>query len=57
MASGPWQVAILILVIILLFGAKRFPEIARSFGRSASEFRRGQREGERPDPPEQQDGT
>ena len=57
MASGPWQVAILILVIVLVFGAKRLPEIARAFGRSASEFKRGLREGELPDPPSSQDAS
>ena len=57
MASGPWQVAILVLVIVLVFGAKKLPEIARAFGRSASEFRRGQREGELPDPSERRDGA
>ena len=57
MASGPWQVAILILVIVLVFGAKRLPESARAFGRSASEFKRGQREGELPDPPSSQDAS
>lgn len=57
MACGPWQIAIVLLVIVLIFGAKRLPEIARSIGRSASEFKRGQREGEMPDPPQQQDAT
>ena len=55
MAWGPWQIAIVLFVVILLFGAKRLPEIARSLGRSASEFKRGQREGGMPDPPSQQD--
>ena len=54
MSWGPWQIAIVLLVVILLFGAKRLPEIARSLGRSASEFRRGQREGDMPDPPSHQ---
>ena len=57
MACGPWQIAIVLLVAVLIFGAKRFPEIARSLGRSASEFKRGQREGETPDPPARQDAT
>jgi len=57
MACGPWQIAIVLLVVVLLFGAKRLPEIARSLGRSASEFRRGQREGEMPDRPSQQDAV
>lgn len=57
MACGPWQIVIVLLVIVLIFGSKRLPEIARSIGRSASEFKRGQREGETPDPPPQQDAT
>ncbi len=57
MACGPWQIAIVVLVIVLIFGAKRLPEIARSLGRSASEFKRGQREGELPDQPPRQDAT
>ena len=57
MACGPWQIAIVLLVIVLIFGAKRLPEIARSIGRSASEFKRGQREGETPDPPPRQDAA
>ena len=57
MACGPWQIAIVVLVIVLIFGAKRLPEIARSLGRSASEFKRGQREGELLDQPPRQDAT
>ena len=57
MACGPWQIAIVVLVIVLIFGAKRLPEIARSLGRSASEFKRGQREDELPDQPPRQDAT
>ena len=57
MACGPWQIAIVLLVIVLIFGSKRLPEIARSIGRSASEFKRGQREGETPDPPPRQDAV
>ncbi|GAA4988376.1 Sec-independent protein translocase subunit TatA [Kitasatospora paranensis] len=30
----PWHVLLVIAVVVLLFGAKRLPEIARSVGRS-----------------------
>ena len=43
--SGPWEVILVLLVILLLFGAKRLPELARSLGKSLSEFRRGREEG------------
>ena len=36
---GEW--ALILLVVLLLFGAKRVPEIARSLGQSMSEFKKG----------------
>ncbi|MFS8479065.1 MAG: Sec-independent protein translocase subunit TatA [Micromonosporaceae bacterium] len=33
-ALRPWHIAILVAVLILLFGAKRLPDAARSLGRS-----------------------
>ena len=32
-------------VVVLLFGAKKLPELARSVGRSTSEFKKGMKEG------------
>jgi sec-independent protein translocase protein TatA len=37
MGSGvlkPWHIIVLVVVLILLFGAKRLPDAARSLGRS-----------------------
>jgi sec-independent protein translocase protein TatA len=33
-ALRPWHIAVLLVVLILLFGAKRLPDAARSLGRS-----------------------
>ncbi len=33
-ALAPWHFAILVLVLVVLFGAKRLPDSARSLGRS-----------------------
>ena len=46
MISGPWQVALLILVIVLVFGSKKLPELARALGKAKGEFKRGTAEGE-----------
>ena len=42
---GGMEVVLIIFVIILLFGARKLPELARSLGKSLSEFKKGQREG------------
>ena len=42
---GPWEIILLLLLALLLFGAKRLPEMARSLGRSSREFKKGMREG------------
>jgi sec-independent protein translocase protein TatA len=33
-ALRPWHIIVLVVVLILLFGAKRLPDAARSLGRS-----------------------
>ena len=38
---GTTELMVIFLVILLLFGAKRLPELAQSLGRSMSEFKRG----------------
>jgi len=43
---GATELILIILVVVLLFGARKIPEIARGLGRSMSEFRKGTREGE-----------
>ncbi len=36
---GPWELLILLLVILLVFGPKRLPEMGRSLGRGLREFK------------------
>ncbi len=43
--AGHWEWLIVILVLVLLFGAKKLPELARSLGKSLSAFKKGQTEG------------
>ncbi len=37
---GFWEILLVLLVILLLFGAKRLPEIARGLGRGMKEFKK-----------------
>ncbi|MDQ3499910.1 MAG: twin-arginine translocase TatA/TatE family subunit [Acidimicrobiia bacterium] len=43
---------IIVAVVILLFGARKLPELARSLGASAKEFRKGIQEGSHEEPAE-----
>ncbi|RSM58774.1 Sec-independent protein translocase subunit TatA [Amycolatopsis sp. WAC 01376] len=38
-ALQPWHIIILVLVVVLLFGAKRLPDAARSIGKSMKIFK------------------
>lgn len=39
-----WHILILVVIIMLLFGSKRIPEIGGSIGKGIQEFKRGLRE-------------
>lgn len=41
MFSGPWEWIVIVLVVLLLFGGKKIPEIARGLGQAINEFKRG----------------
>lgn len=40
MSLGPTELILILLIVLLLFGAKRLPEIANSMGKSIKEFRK-----------------
>ena len=42
---GAPELIIILVVVILLFGARKLPDLARSIGSSAKEFRKGIEEG------------
>jgi sec-independent protein translocase protein TatA len=41
MSIGPGEILLIALVVLLLFGAGRLPEIARSIGAGLRDFKRG----------------
>lgn len=47
---------VILVVVLLLFGARKLPELARSLGASAKEFRKGVAEGSANDDSEEKDG-
>ena len=42
---GPLEVVVILLVVLLLFGAKRLPEIGRALGEGIREFKKAIKEG------------
>ena len=36
---GGWEVLVILLVVLLIFGAKRLPEIGKGMGKGIKEFR------------------
>ena len=41
---GTWEAILIFLAIVLLFGAKRIPELARGLGKGIREFKDASRE-------------
>jgi sec-independent protein translocase protein TatA len=37
--TSPWHIVLLLLIALLLFGAKRLPEIGHSLGKGMREFK------------------
>lgn len=36
---GPWEIGLIVLLALLLFGGKKLPELARGAGRAIKEFK------------------
>jgi len=43
-SPGPTEIIVILLIALLLFGAKKLPELARGMGKSVNEFKNGLRE-------------
>ncbi|MBI9057718.1 twin-arginine translocase TatA/TatE family subunit [Labilibaculum sp. DW002] len=37
---GPWQIVIIVFVIVLLFGGKKIPELMKGLGQGMKEFKK-----------------
>ena len=43
---GHWEWVLIILVVLLLFGAKKIPELAKGLGSGIKEFKKAVKDGE-----------
>ena len=37
---GPWEILLIVVVILILFGAKKIPEFAKGIGKGMKEFKK-----------------
>ena len=43
---GPWQVVLIVVVAVLLFGGKKIPELMKGIGQGMKEFKKATKEEE-----------
>ena len=44
---GTWEIVLIVLVILLLFGGKKIPELMKGLGKGVKSFKQGMNEGEK----------
>ena len=44
LAIGPWQIVLIVLVVLLLFGGKKIPELMKGLGSGIKEFKNASKE-------------
>jgi sec-independent protein translocase protein TatA len=43
---GPWQVVLIVAIVLLLFGGKKIPELMKGLGKGMKEFKNATKEDE-----------
>jgi sec-independent protein translocase protein TatA len=41
---GPWEIALILFIVLMLFGPKRLPEMGKAIGDTIKELRRSAKE-------------
>jgi len=49
LAIGPWQIVLVVLVVLLLFGGRKIPELMRGLGSGIKEFKDASKEDDHSD--------
>ncbi len=52
-AFGPWQIVLIVVVILLLFGGRKIPELMKGLGKGIKEFKDASNNNEEDTTPEE----
>lgn len=51
---GPWQIILIVLVVLLLFGGRKIPELMKGLGQGIKEFKKATKDEKKPEEEEEQ---
>ena len=54
-SPGPMEIMLLVLVVVLLFGGRKIPELMKGLGQGMKEFKKATKEDEKKDTKEDQE--
>lgn len=54
-AVGPGQIAIILVIVLLLFGGKKIPELMKGLGSGIKEFKKAAKDDDAPSKPEKEE--
>ena len=52
---GPWQVVLIVAIVLLMFGGKKIPELMKGLGKGMKEFKQATKEDDDPEPEKSND--
>ena len=52
---GPWQIILIVFVVLLLFGGRKIPELMKGLGQGIKEFKKSIKDEKKPEEEEQEE--
>ena len=52
MSIGPWQIALILVIVLIIFGAGKLPRVMGDFGKGIKKFKAGMNAAEDDDTPD-----
>lgn len=48
---GPWEIVLIIVIVLIIFGPKRLPDLGKSIGQFLTNFKKSMNDDKKDDPP------